>query len=131
MKVSNMYVYSIDNPIDFFGGMAELTDYFEKTYRTLLENREEEHVYDITKKEILKVIKCLIDSTIAVKETKFIDHNQWEGDIRGSQPYIFFLPNGDLDVSIGFVFKQDNNGDCFIACQHSLPWLQRKPDEDT
>ena len=45
----------------------------------------------------------------------------WEGDVREGA-YYFALPN-DTDMVIGYIVKQDNNGNCFIASPEELPHL--------
>jgi hypothetical protein len=47
----------------------------------------------------------------------------WEGDIRES-PYYFSVP-GDNKMEIGYIIKQDNNGDCFVASPVPLPHLKQ------
>jgi hypothetical protein len=48
----------------------------------------------------------------------------WEGDIRREEggPYFFALP-GDSCLLFGYILKQDNNGETFIASPMPLPWL--------
>jgi hypothetical protein len=46
----------------------------------------------------------------------------WEGDFRDG-PKVFFLPN-DTEFQWGFVWKQDNNGETFIASPQPMPWLR-------
>lgn len=45
----------------------------------------------------------------------------WEGDVREG-PYYFALP-GDTEMSIGYIVKQENNGNCFVASPKPLPFL--------
>jgi hypothetical protein len=45
----------------------------------------------------------------------------WEGDFRGS-PCVFFMP-GETEFTYGFVWKQDNNGDCLVVSPYKLPWM--------
>ena len=47
----------------------------------------------------------------------------WEGDIREG-PYYFSVP-GDNRMEIGYIVKQDNNGDCFVASPVPLPHLKQ------
>lgn len=47
----------------------------------------------------------------------------WEGDTREG-PYYFAVP-GDNKMEIGYIVKQDNNGDCFVASPVPLPHLER------
>lgn len=53
----------------------------------------------------------------------------WEGDVREG-PYYFALP-GDTDLSIGYIVKQDNNGNGFIASPEPLPFLDSLAFEKT
>ena len=46
----------------------------------------------------------------------------WEGDVRGSECAKFSLPCED-DFIAGYVWKQDNNGTCFVASPVELPYL--------
>jgi hypothetical protein len=47
----------------------------------------------------------------------------WEGDIRGGNLRVFWLPD-DTEFAYAFVWKQDNNGDTFVASPRELPWLE-------
>ncbi len=47
----------------------------------------------------------------------------WEGDFR-SEPCVFFMPN-EYEISVGFVWKQENNGDTLVVSPLSLPWLKQ------
>ena len=50
----------------------------------------------------------------------------WEGDVRDG-PYVTVLPREPLDYWPGHViiaWKQDNNGDTFLASPIHLPWLE-------
>ena len=53
----------------------------------------------------------------------------WEGDVR-EVPYYFALP-GDTDLSIGYIVKQEDNGNCFVASPEPLPFLDRLAFEKT
>ena len=50
----------------------------------------------------------------------------WEGDIR-SGPFVSGLPTGETadDGHVMIAWKQDNNGDTFVAAPYRLPWLER------
>ena len=54
----------------------------------------------------------------------------WEGDIRDG-PYVFGLPGGThgTNMKVGFVWKQENNGQTFVASPFRLPWLEGNEDE--
>lgn len=43
----------------------------------------------------------------------------WEGDTREG-PFYFAVPS-DTEMALGYVLKQDNNGNCFIASPVPLP----------
>jgi hypothetical protein len=45
----------------------------------------------------------------------------WEGDVREG-PFYFALP-GHNEMLIGYIIKQDNNGDTYIASPVPLPYL--------
>ena len=46
----------------------------------------------------------------------------WEGDFR-NDPAVLTLPM-DASFVYGFVWKQDNNGNCFVVSPYPLPWLK-------
>ena len=52
---------------------------------------------------------------------------KWEGDFMQG-PYVFFIPD-EYEPLIGYVWKQSNNGDCFVACEVKLPHLEEKRDD--
>ena len=45
----------------------------------------------------------------------------WEGDMREG-PFIAGLPE---DCEYMIAWKQDNNGNCFVATPHRLRWLEK------
>jgi hypothetical protein len=49
----------------------------------------------------------------------------WEGDIREG-PYVAGLPTHETadDGHFMIAWKQDNNGDTFVASPYRLPWLE-------
>lgn len=49
----------------------------------------------------------------------------WEGDIREG-PYVIGLPppEGDYDVFYAVAWKQDNNGDTFVASPFLMTWME-------
>jgi hypothetical protein len=50
----------------------------------------------------------------------------WEGDIREG-PYVAGLPYEERDIIVAW--KQDNNGQTFIASPVELPWLEKETNE--
>jgi len=46
----------------------------------------------------------------------------WDGDNR-IEPHVFFVPD-ELEMSLGLVWKQDNNGCTFVASPVQLPHLE-------
>lgn len=48
----------------------------------------------------------------------------WEGDFQ-QEPRMLYLPDGDGGFSCGFVWKQTNNGQVFIASPVELPYLDK------
>jgi hypothetical protein len=54
----------------------------------------------------------------------------WEGDIRGGfgdsdgGPWFAPLPISNGDIAYAVAWKQDNNGETFVASSISLPWLE-------
>jgi hypothetical protein len=56
----------------------------------------------------------------------------WEGDIRGGPgagngPFWAPLPSDRPGVLFMVAWKQDNNGETFVASPRELPWLYRDP----
>lgn len=45
----------------------------------------------------------------------------WEGDFTGGAFY-FSLPT-DNQMAFGYIVKQSNNGNCFVASPHELPHI--------
>lgn len=46
----------------------------------------------------------------------------WEGDARSAECGVFLIP-GDTSFDVAFVWKQDNNGTCFVASPRLLEHL--------
>lgn len=46
----------------------------------------------------------------------------WEGDVRSAECGVFLIP-GDTSFDVAFVWKQDNNGTCFVASPRPLDHL--------
>ena len=59
------------------------------------------------------------------------DHLGWEGDIRkGSGPFISLIPSKDgCSGEIIIAWKQDNNGQTFVASPYALPWLASRKED--
>jgi hypothetical protein len=111
-----LYCYEIP-PIDFWFGAL--------TGRQLIENAWENYG------EEWETIAAVCKQVAALKsqaEAAFKTIN-WEGDIREG-PYYFALP-GDTDLSIGYIVKQENNGNCFVASPEPLPFLEGQAFEKT
>jgi len=53
----------------------------------------------------------------------------WEGDIT-EEPYYFALPRR-TNMSIGYIIKQSNNGNCFIASPETIPSFESLAFEKT
>lgn len=66
-----------------------------------------------------------IDRFMTVYHQVLVEAKQrgWEGDFRHGEANVFFLPD-DTEFSYAFVWKQENNGDTFVASPHALPWLE-------
>lgn len=47
----------------------------------------------------------------------------WEGDVREGPFYFAILR--DSDMALGYIVKQENNGNCFIASPEALPYLDQ------
>lgn len=53
----------------------------------------------------------------------------WEGDIAGG-PYYFAVPF-EVELRVGFMIKQSNNGSCFVASPIPLPHLEENAFENS
>jgi hypothetical protein len=51
----------------------------------------------------------------------------WEGDVREG-PWFCPLPAEGSDETFLIVWKQDNNGQTFVASPYRLPWLETGDD---
>lgn len=95
-----MMFYYATPPQDFFQGMVHIDDYVKSPTA-----------------DILGVIEAAM-----LAATHFV--RRWEGDIRSREFYVFALPDPlCTSVRLGLVWKQDNNGDTFIASPTRLDWL--------
>lgn len=65
-------------------------------------------------------LRCLADTLQEAKQLAKVAG--WEGDMREG-PYITVLPNNDNTVACVIAWKQDNNGETFVASPYQLPWL--------
>lgn len=93
-----MYLYSC-NPIDWFDGCLSL----DRAYG------------EIEDFSLPRLLKCLIWMFV---------HKQWEGDL-SQEPFVFFIPAPQkCSPCYGYVWKQNNNGQTFIASPIRLPWLE-------
>ena len=92
-----LYCYAI-TPIDLWWGAIH-----EKDLGPLLNSDE-----------IVELIKKA--------QTAFLDLG-WDGDI-SEGPYYFALPQ-DVETSIGYMLKQDNSGNTFVASPEELPYLDK------
>lgn len=51
----------------------------------------------------------------------------WEGDVRGNDCGTFMLPDPDSnEFRQGYVWKQENNGTCFIVSPRPLAYLEEQ-----
>lgn len=99
-----MYVYSI-NPIDCWSGWFPLDEFIKRM-----------DAYDYWPMEA--VYEMLAKAMKIARE-----QHGWEGDVRAG-PYIAGLPvqeSGCPEILIAW--KQDNNGQTFVASYQELPWL--------
>ena len=98
-----MYKYEL-SAIDFFDGCVSLAE-FLKEYGHSDENT--------------------IITKLAVAMSEMKTKSFWQGDIREGI-YVFCVPDVPDDYSnmrLGFIWKQDNNGETFVVCERELPWL--------
>ena len=98
-------------PIDF--GWDFLPDLSHVISQAAARDANDPTKYGDTAYEILRGFRY----AMAAMEVK-----GWEGDFRDG-PKVFFLPN-DTEFQWGFVWKQDNNGETFIASPQPMPWLR-------
>lgn len=57
-------------------------------------------------------------------EVKFLARKLgWEGDVRGKDCAKFLIPD-EMGFAEGFIWKQDNNGTCFVISPIPLPHLE-------
>jgi hypothetical protein len=106
-----MHVYRTDLPIDLWLGWTPEGAYFNR----LAELTTPSSLYDT------------FSDHCSIRERAFSLARKigWEGDIREG-PYVIGLPvqqgdGGDTYIILGW--KQDNNGETFIASPVELPWL--------
>lgn len=99
-----MYVYAI-NPIDCWSGWFPLDEFIKRSDK-----------YDYFLME-----DVYADLSTAMKIAR--EQHGWEGDVRAG-PYIAALPTQESGCpEILIAWKQDNNGQTFVASQRKLPWL--------
>jgi hypothetical protein len=113
-----MYVYAIA-PIDFWYGWTPLTVVLNDA-----SNRADDRGFEIKHRELFDFWAA------AQKRARALG---WEGDIRGcfgeldGGPWFAPLPvNNPGETAFMIAWKQDNNGDTFVASSIPLPWLQTK-----
>jgi hypothetical protein len=104
-----MFVYAIQ-PIDFWNGWQNPSDLFRVStheYSTDYHNPAEWGPAWTKAKELARQVG-------------------WEGDIREG-PYVTVLPHSDGGFPPFVIgWKQENNGDTFIAAPFELPWLAQE-----
>lgn len=107
MSDEPLYVYRVENPIDFWDGWSPIADFMVAK----LDTDEPSFGY-------LSDFFAFFGRACVVA-----DQLGWDGDIRRSELYVSGLPepNGGR-VIIGW--KQDNNGETFVASPVPLPWLR-------
>jgi hypothetical protein len=112
-----MFVYTID-PIDHWYGWKPLTEVIKET--AIVPEDIADRLW-LKQHEILEFWN---------KAQKLAQAQGWEGDIRGAMgdsdggPRFAPLPlNSPGDYAFVIAWKQDNNGDTFVASSIPLPWL--------
>jgi len=103
-----MYRYEM-SPIDFFDGCLTLTEYL-----TAIAHKPRSCWNKEPGETIVDTISLLVAEMGKLK--------YWEGDIKDGI-YVFAIP-GDVETRIGFVWKQDNNGQTFVISPVELPHLK-------
>ena len=103
-----LYCYYIP-PIDYWFGAITGDQLLATVWREGNENWES--IAAISQ----EVVKLKTEAEAAFKTIG------WEGDVREG-PYFFALP-GEVEMSLGYMLKQDNDGSCFIASPCELPNL--------
>lgn len=106
-----MYVYA-GTPIDFWEGWKTEAEY-------LASLNTSDAFGDPTSDGLAAYYKRLGAAQLLAKGVG------WEGDIREG-PFVSGIPTpGSCDSEILIGWKQDNNGDTFIASPYELPWLSK------
>jgi len=109
-----MYVYHI-HPIDFrWETLLTVKEFGEKLAAHDLINAVDDYGSAATE---FKVFLAKFE-----KAKELAKQVGWEGDFR-HDPAVFTLPM-ELSFAYGFVWKQDNNGNCFVVSPYPMPWLK-------
>ena len=101
MRKTTVHFYSM-TAIDYWPGALTFSDFF-----TLFPNSFPH--FPVMLKEAIQIFQ------------EEGEKGQWEGDFRGDV-VIFSVPN-ELEFSLGFFWKQENNGDAFVVSTVELPHL--------
>jgi hypothetical protein len=103
MKLFNveMFAYQL-MPTDFFAGAIPIEKYLSN------------EIDDCGISQLNRIhhfMRCMYEMgrLVEIKDARF-----WEGDLRqGQGVYVFAVPSNDACLDIGYMWKQDNNGDTF------------------
>ncbi len=97
------YYHYETGPIDAFWGCIPIEEFL---------NSEEE-----------QGINCTGIITRLMRECR--KFGAWEGDMnRGVLVFALPCDSGRLEMEIGFIWKQSNNGTTFIISPRELPWIE-------
>jgi len=106
-----IYVYALVTPIDFWIGWHKPED---------IVSWSEGEAWSSG-----KIARWDYFPMLLMAQRIALEHLGWEGDIRkGEGPFISLIPSKDSCTGeIIIAWKQDNNGQTFVASPYALPWL--------
>ena len=109
------HVYQIP-PIDIFLGMQTAKEYITELVEFEIKAKSQGLEYDTFDGLNLNDFLDKLSSAAGLAARA-----GWEGELRHGV-FVFFLP-ADGMCSVGFVFKQDNNGTTFVVTEVPLDYL--------
>ena len=134
LKRKEAVAYSLEQPIDWFKGAMTVKQWtrlqkddveaYEKEHNVIDDGHihKYEREYNMMYRENCDLEIKHLNQLIALMP----EVEDWEGDVRG-EVYVFTIPD-ENEMSLGIVWKQDNNGDTFVISDVILPHLDRMSD---